>query len=879
MRRAIWVMASIVLLPLTVRAELQYGFFDPYKAVGSPVSFETLSPAVRKWYLPQTLQYLYGWKNHQSTNYARDNYQRYTDIFLEGDRFYDLYGNFITRGWRIYDWRQEQPLDFGSSILKSSRFASFFSRLLISSANKGQFHTSLVVGETIRTTLTPLTFSKPVFDGIQWDMQSDKYAFTIIASRIDNPATSFGTNEFDASKETIFTNMMGGRGVMQMGDFATLGLTYVNASHWNSRLSLEDNSFKGVLGGRLNADNVRRIVVRLSDDSPEDSEGGALLFRERIFVDGVEHAEIRPTIDGGIRRQGLLEANGPDVITLSYDIERDFVAGVRDSVADFKEARKIEIEMVVANDYRIDVTSNMQTNATGETVFLLVERSNDNIKDGSNQKVVRFKYGLPTSNEIFGFTFDIADLAGFNLRSEFDVNRRHRRFPNQNILRNQSLATDRASAFYVTASRLTYPFFWYGEAFSMDPDYSTTFVIPDSRGFIDYENENTFVYEFVDDNDDQDRFPDWQRRVTGGSRGSSGRQTVGSADREVFPGLDENNDLVNDFNQNDNLQPDYLEPFLRYNVDPPEYLFGTDMNNNGTNDRFENDTEADFPYKRDHRGYNLYGGAEIQPGSKLMLGRMRQWRLSSDRRSVSSYALFTWTGDMPRSGLNVRFLEFVRLVKDDIPDDLIQWVQPPFSSGGLQDVPDRLIALNTTINTTYLDFKLAKFDPLNIAGKVKWDQYFQRGDQAEGKRDESFFGLVLKADYPIQLTDNLRLTPRWKQLLTRRTPTDQLQLKTNDLSEIFFLMANYDVIPGKLFWESGVEWELFNNLRDKPDPAPPAFVEDFNTLTLASQFTNISDYQGYRMTNKLGVRWQRRDLDEGSETNFLAFLTVYAGLQ
>ena len=33
------------------------------------------------------------------------------------------------------------------------------------------------------------------------------------------------------------------------------------------------------------------------------------------------------------------------------------------------------------------------------------------------------------------------------------------------------------------------------------------------------------------------------------------------------------------------------------------------MNNNGWIDRFENDEEPDYPYRRDHRGYNIYAGA------------------------------------------------------------------------------------------------------------------------------------------------------------------------------------------------------------------------------------------------------------------------------
>ena len=65
------------------------------------------------------------------------------------------------------------------------------------------------------------------------------------------------------------------------------------------------------------------------------------------------------------------------------------------------------------------------------------------------------------------------------------------------------------------------------------------------------------MYEFVDDNDDQDRTPDWTRWGQGGP------------DAIVFPGWDENNDFVSDFNQNDNISlsnriPDYEEPFFRY---------------------------------------------------------------------------------------------------------------------------------------------------------------------------------------------------------------------------------------------------------------------------------------------------------------------------
>ena len=116
--------------------------------------------------------------------------------------------------------------------------------------------------------------------------------------------------------------------------------------------------------------------------------------------------------------------------------------------------------------------------------------------------------------------------------------------------------------------------------------------LPGQSGVIDYEDEEKYRYEFVDDNDDQDRWPDWKRvnfEPEGFIEGGTGiTQAWG-----VFPGLDENNDFISDFNQNQNLRPDYDEPFLRYNVDPPEFLFGMDMDHNTVIDRFEDDDLPD----------------------------------------------------------------------------------------------------------------------------------------------------------------------------------------------------------------------------------------------------------------------------------------------
>ena len=93
--------------------------FAPY---GPGVLFDALDPAVKKWYVPQELYNEYRWKQWEYSNYARQHYRRYVNIDLEGDYFYDLFGNFVTRGWLIFTNSQTQPLQFGNSLIKARRF-------------------------------------------------------------------------------------------------------------------------------------------------------------------------------------------------------------------------------------------------------------------------------------------------------------------------------------------------------------------------------------------------------------------------------------------------------------------------------------------------------------------------------------------------------------------------------------------------------------------------------------------------------------------------------------------------------------------------------------------------------------------------------------
>ena len=117
---------------------------NPYRDIAPPgisgarIHPGAMVPVVRKWYLPQNLYYEYRWRGWEYSNYAREPYQRYVGTLLNGERLYDPLGNYIARGWEIYDWTENNPQAFGSTIFKSPRFNSWFSNVIVSQASKGQ---------------------------------------------------------------------------------------------------------------------------------------------------------------------------------------------------------------------------------------------------------------------------------------------------------------------------------------------------------------------------------------------------------------------------------------------------------------------------------------------------------------------------------------------------------------------------------------------------------------------------------------------------------------------------------------------------------------------------------------------------------------------
>ena len=847
--------------------------FAPY---GPGVLFDALDPAVKKWHVPQELFNEYQWKQWEYSNYAREHYQRYVNINLEGDYYYDVFGNFISRGWLIFNNSQTQPKQFGSSLLKDAKFSNWFSRVVIASDQKGQYHYALTVSNELRTTLTPLTFSKPHWDGVQFDFAMDKYQGTLLYSRLSAPGG--GSTDGIESLVTNLTTLMGGRATAQVGDFSTLGLHFVNTHQSNTLVDgFEGNPIAGALTVTQNQ-TISFIEIVLRDDSPGDGIGGAAFFpagSDIIItyingdVDRGKDIRFEPAIQGGFAQEGFLSADGTEEIRLLYDFDTptfvNWASGAKE------EIKKVEFELTIGNDYQVWMTSNNQLASGGESVLLLMAQAEGNVQDNTNLRLLKFEYGLPTANQIVGGTLEFRDVLGFNFYGEYDLSLEYRRYPNvtrKAHTTSAGVSGERAKpAWMLNLSKVAYPWFFFGEAYSMDPLYSTRTFIASSGGTIGYDDERRHVVELVDDNDDQDRIPDLVRADS----------QVG--DRRVFPGWDENNDFIPDFNQNDNLSrtnnvPDYEEAFLRHNVERPDFLFGIDMNNNLWVDRFENDEEPDYPYRKDHRGVNLYVGYHLTPHARLTVGHLREDLISSDQRNHTSYALFMLDQDTPRHG-RFRVFQMAKLARDDIPDDLLQWFPNlTVRDGQMQKVEDPLLARNTWITSTWLGHDYRR-GMLQVSNAIKFEFYHQRDEKAkrltygQERANDSFFGIVNKAGYRHTL-GQLWLEPRWKSEFRRQTYGLISEGKERVLTEIFGFLFGFPVLQ-RTEIQSGLEYSLANDFRDDN--------KDFTGLALAVQFANRSNYVGYEVLTQVGMKVDRKDFEgQDSETFTQGFITMYAGL-
>ena len=871
--------------------------------------FETayVSPAVHKWYRPRNLALSYVRPFYVTDRLAAGEVlMRYQSPQLEGDEWFDRFGRRLGRGWLLYSWQQEQEARFGSEIRTSGRYSGIFQNLVVSTDGDGRSTYRLMAGNDIATFFTPLTFYKPSFDGLRLDYAADRYAGSLILSRVSR---RFG-GEATGGRSTHNTHLMGGHGTVQLGDLARLGITYVNA-HNNSTEEefASGNPFAGVLTARQNQP-VQKLWVRIRDDSPADQRGGATVFSYDIVLADTSGQEFRgseigllPAITGGRTEAGALVADGSEVLLLEYNLGGIGYEDLRSSAI-----TRAAVELAVANDYRVELASDLQTDGqarTPETVFLVAARADGNVQDDSNSRVLDLEYSLPTGNELIGLNWDLVRWKGLSVQGEAVLNRRYGKYPNVRTSSHHQVLS-RAHAAYAQLAYDHYPLGLYGEAFTIAHDYSTSYWIALNNGQINYKAPVPYLYEFVDDDDDQNGVPEWARYLDDDN-----------SEGVAFPGYDENGDGIYDYNQNGgrrtrtlrnvlgevidrsssdgnrNLIPDYEEPFLRFRSDRPEFLFGIDLNHNGTVDRFENDLVADYPYRSDHRGFNTYVQAHFGPDAELTVGRQDMGLVAGDGRTRSTYGQLTWRVNLPGLG-RLRLFEFGALVRDDIRDPLQAWSQPIGSLGRMVDVPDYLPAQDTWRNILYADLAQSYGEGVRLLHRLKVERWWQRRDRDdvvadEGRTTSGFTGLMSRAEWAIPIGLGT-LEPRWKSEYRSDRPYSDRQSAARSVEQVGYLMwtqpifaesstVSYYARYGRQIFATelqvGLEAARLWMLSGQRD----GVSEGYTSRTVVVQMANRVGYLGYKLVTRAGLQVQRRDQEgEDGQTSSLVFVNVTAGL-
>ena len=523
--------------------------------------------------------------------------------------------------------------------------------------------------------------------------------------------------------------------------------------------------------------------------------------------------------------------------------------------------------------------------------------------DGSDagRKVVEFDYGIPTGQALYGLDWDLS-LKGLKLKGELVANPQYFLFP---VGSNAGKRFGKqALGYFLTAEKEVGPIEIGGEIFNLDPDYSGNY--DGDRGGVAFFSDDCFVcpqmqeMSVMTDNDDNDQWPDEMLNEL---------PSAEKSDSGIFPGLDENNDLIPDSDQNFNGIPDWTEPILFYDADPPDFIYGIDFNNNGIVDYRENDALPDYPYPRDRQGVHLVA-------TKKGLGRWGKWASvgyytmqepAGGGEAKAMYARYEHNFISPYLG-KIRINEDIKQVQDDIRDDVYIWEDVGFSQRIPSPSPhlkgpmieardlnsqifppdvDPLNMRNSLVNTLFISSAFRQFSNLNVINSVQWIRNSQAEDEFDdGTQQEagvlSTFTMVNRLDYTINV-GNLNIRPMFKHLLLREHSSG-LEDATGDGSIRSFsiyapiVRTRFDLtaksnlqlgFQGFPFWR-----HTYIDLKDNNN--------SFKEWTLVLMMSNRSDHYGYNLASQFGFIKTSREYDDATRAsdsfdNARLFFDIVAG--
>lgn len=678
-------------------------------------------------------------------NYGIEDFRLPETSWLARRNYYGPMGNYLVNGYDAYQWTEtranSQLGDVPTSTLGKPRMNIFQQNVVARESHKG-WATALILGEEIHTFFTPLTLSMTGINGVRFDGQRDFRLFStrlsMLGSRWSSPVWTGNVTGEQQDTRRSTSNLVAAHADVQVGRL-TSGLTMVN--HHNDDTKQESFSLKG----HLQSTQVKPsfIVVRFSDDSPLDQEGGAVVNDVILLVNGEERRDLRPTFvrinsgnptalgrsnrltgqfnrtvysDGGIKFADYfylldhlvgksvsnvnleelvrfvqvvppaagLEASGDWVIMAWFDLQGE------------EYVREIEVRALVGNDYRIDVVGlydddPRQRTYEGRWSAGGAEgqaRSPGNVQDLSNLDWVHIDAGAWTGRFVLGWNGSWEGRDG-RIRWEYARSLDYFQYPDGNPTHREPKEMAGVQPWDGAISTHSEDAYYLTAEWGRGPWEwgAEVFSLPDrfDRKMPTTSSFNTaFSDGFVEDNDDHDSWPD----AGPGDRPRHFGDKSSDPDG-VFPGKDDDHDGIPDTNRNQNELPDYEEAFLLFYVEPDEYVFGRDWDHNGVADEREDDVEPDYPYQLGQQGKHVHGRMHLRsawlPGVFTFgLGRLDAEGISNGGRNDTDYGQLIWNARLPGVA-QVRFETLLERVHDDVENPyfrLEEILGEPLGSGG-----------------------------------------------------------------------------------------------------------------------------------------------------------------------------------------------------
>jgi hypothetical protein len=576
-----------------------------------------------------------------------------------------------------------------------------------------------------------------------------------------------------------------------------------------------------------------------------------------------------------------LECNGEDYLIFWFDMP---------NIKNESEATEVIIKSLVSNNYIFSI-SEVFLNAASEidqttdlpgksqaTFFEQVAFSEGDVKDESNYGWVSFEYGVPMANMLMSFRIN-ANTKGFKLTSEYSRNMQYKQFKTND---SKKFRKD-AEAFYVNIEKELGIMKLGTEYFRMDPDYTTTFrhsdpeykdldnqwdsqlyqdpvLYKDSNGSMQGILNSTQMINTVDDNDDKDQYPDYHmfrdfRDING-----------------VYPGLDKNGNNRPDTNENDNIIPDYDEPFFLFNSDPDEYDFGVDLNNNGTIDNREDDSKPDYPYDLNRKGYHIFGLIGDEMGWKYTVGYLNMQAIMSGGETDVKYGLAQYNKFIPFLA-DVKFASMFKKVEDTITDDVFKYTRTLSTTladsltytyniyDGTTIIDERisdpwydqLRYRDSYVTTSYFETNLLTIPNMTIGIKLKYDLNHQNETSFQDENDIADRTQIYRAEYKYNIK-RLLITPQVKFLNRKYTNHDGYTLTFHEQRFYPIIKAEY---PLTLRTSVKVGAQGLPGLNVKVRNLVNNQL-DYDSRDMVFMISNSSFYSGYDFCLNFGLqtKWQ-----------------------